>query len=102
MRIFIVIDATVVLCGGVLTGMYTMLTGFGLQTSRAQLALVYPGILSACELLHQLSLDRLIPQSFCKVIPVTNAPYIAVLSFMFFSGIVYASTGASLVIVSKM
>ncbi|KAE9408696.1 hypothetical protein BT96DRAFT_1013316 [Gymnopus androsaceus JB14] len=70
LRTYIVVDAIIVLCGGVLTG-----------------------ILSACELLQQLSLDRLVPKSFCKVLPITNAPYISVISFVAFSGIVYASTG---------
>ncbi|KAE9408697.1 AAAP amino acid permease [Gymnopus androsaceus JB14] len=79
LRTYIVVDAIIVLCGGVLTG-----------------------ILSACELLQQLSLDRLVPKSFCKVLPITNAPYVSVLSFVAFSGIVYASTGASLDVVSKM
>ncbi|KAE9388572.1 hypothetical protein BT96DRAFT_1073353 [Gymnopus androsaceus JB14] len=79
LRTYIVADAVTVLCGGVLTG-----------------------ILSACELLQQLSLDRLAPKSFCKVLPRTNAPYVSALFFVAFSGIIYASTGASLDIVSNM
>ncbi|KAJ3733852.1 AAAP amino acid permease [Lentinula guzmanii] len=79
LRLYIAVNAIIVLCGGVLTG-----------------------ILSACELLEQLTLDRLIPRSFSRVIPLTNAPYVSVLSFIAFSGIIYASTGAQLSIVSKM
>ncbi|KAJ3877659.1 AAAP amino acid permease [Lentinula edodes] len=79
MRSFIVVNAIIVLCGGVLTG-----------------------ILSACELLEQLTLDRMIPKSFSRTMPVTNSPYISVISFIAFSAAIYASTGAQLSIVSKM
>ncbi|KAJ4483760.1 AAAP amino acid permease [Lentinula aciculospora] len=78
-RTYIAVNAIIVLCGGVLTG-----------------------ILGACELLEQLTLDRLIPKSFSRGLPLTNAPYISVLSFIAFSGIIYASTGAQSSIVSKM
>ncbi|KII92394.1 hypothetical protein PLICRDRAFT_172492 [Plicaturopsis crispa FD-325 SS-3] len=79
LRTWIVIDAVIVLCGGVLTG-----------------------ILSACELLEQLALDRVVPQAFLQVIPKTGSPHITVLSFAAFCAILYASAGASLAIVSKM
>ncbi|KAJ3964665.1 AAAP amino acid permease [Lentinula raphanica] len=78
-RIYIAVNAIIVLCGGVLTG-----------------------ILSACELLEQLTLDRLVPISFSWVMPVSNAPYVSVLSFVAFVGIIYASTGAQFSIVSEM
>lgn len=61
-----------------------------------------PGILSACELLSQLAHDRVIPQAFLRTLPKTGAPYVAVVSFIAFSGALYASAGAELNIVSKM
>lgn len=79
LRIWVVIDAVIVLCGGVLTG-----------------------ILSACELLEQLASHRVIPQVFLRQLPVTRSPYIAVACFAGFSGILYASAGASLNIISEM
>lgn len=79
LRVWTVIDAIVVLCGGVLTG-----------------------ILSACELIERLAHDRVLPKSFLKTMPVTGSPYVAVLAFVAFSGALYASAGASLSIVSKM
>ncbi|EGO26780.1 hypothetical protein SERLADRAFT_447894 [Serpula lacrymans var. lacrymans S7.9] len=79
LRIWVVVDAVVVLCGGVLTG-----------------------ILSASELLEQLSRDRVLPQMFLKTMPFTHSPYLAVLLFSGFSAIMYASTGAQLSIISKM
>lgn len=60
------------------------------------------GILSACELLEQLARDRVIPLAFLNVLPKTGAPHVAILSFVAFSGVLYASAGASLSIVSKM
>lgn len=60
------------------------------------------GILSACELLDQLALHRVIPHLFLKLIPRTGSPYISVLSFVVFSGMLYATAGANLVVVSEM
>ncbi|KAJ7775998.1 amino acid permease-domain-containing protein [Mycena maculata] len=79
LRKWIVVDAAVVLCGGVLTG-----------------------ILSACELFQQLSNDRIVPQLFLKVLPLSGSPYISVLTFTVLNLMLYASAGASLSIVSKM
>ncbi|KAF8654813.1 hypothetical protein AX16_003382 [Volvariella volvacea WC 439] len=79
MRIWIVVDAVVVLCGGVLTG-----------------------ILSACELFEQLSYDRVVPQWFLKVLPLSGSPYVSVFAFMAFSGLLYATAGAQLDVVSQM
>ncbi|TFK75584.1 hypothetical protein BDN72DRAFT_757165 [Pluteus cervinus] len=79
MRIWVVVDAVTVLCGGVLTG-----------------------LLSACELFEQLSRDRVIPAWFLKTIPRTGSPYMSVFVFMLFSGLLYATAGASLSIVSQM
>ncbi|KAL0945974.1 hypothetical protein HGRIS_012252 [Hohenbuehelia grisea] len=79
LRIWIVVDAMIVLCGGVLTG-----------------------ILSACELFEQLANDRILPELFLRTLPITRSPYISVFSFIAFSLALYASAGASLPILSKM
>ncbi|KAK0205192.1 amino acid permease-domain-containing protein [Desarmillaria ectypa] len=79
LRIWIVVDAIIVLCGGVLTG-----------------------ILSACELFEKLTNDRVLPQLFVQPLPLFQSPYVSVLSFAAFSGVIYATTGASLVIMSKL
>ncbi|KAG1757388.1 amino acid permease-domain-containing protein [Suillus lakei] len=79
LRIIVVVDAVVVLCAGVLTG-----------------------ILSACELLVKLSCDRVIPRVFLATLPATGAPYVTVFSFIAFSALIYASTGANLMVVSQM
>ncbi|KAK0236350.1 AAAP amino acid permease [Armillaria nabsnona] len=79
LRVWIVVDAIIVLCGGVLTG-----------------------ILSACELFEKLTNDRVLPQVFIHPFPFSRSPYVSVLSFAVFSGIIYATTCASLVIMSKM
>ncbi|KAF8902544.1 AAAP amino acid permease [Gymnopilus junonius] len=79
LRTWIVVDAIVVLCGGVLTG-----------------------ILAASELLEQLALHRVIPQLFLRLLPKTGSPYVSVLSFMAFCALLYATAGASLTIISDM
>ncbi|KAJ7652948.1 AAAP amino acid permease [Mycena rosella] len=79
LRTWIVVDAAVVLCGGVLTG-----------------------ILSACELFAQLAHDRIVPQAFLKLLPLSGAPYISVFTFTVINAVLYASAGANLAIVSKM
>ncbi|TFK19141.1 amino acid permease [Coprinopsis marcescibilis] len=79
LRVWVVVDAFVVLCGGVLTG-----------------------ILSACELLERLSQDRILPKAFLKLTRKTNAPYISVLSFSAFCALIYATAGASLRVISEM
>ncbi|KAJ7136289.1 AAAP amino acid permease [Mycena filopes] len=79
LRKWIVVDAAVVLCGGVLTG-----------------------ILSACELFQQLAHDRIVPQLFLRVMPFSGAPYVSVLAFTAINGVLYASAGARLDVVSKM
>ncbi|KAJ6492057.1 amino acid permease-domain-containing protein [Mycena sanguinolenta] len=79
LRKWIVVDAVIVLCGGVLTG-----------------------ILSACELFEQLAYDRVVPQLFLSALPLSRAPYISIIVFTAINGALYANTGASLAIVSKM
>jgi len=73
------VDAVVVLCAGVLTG-----------------------ILGACELSERLARDRILPRFFLRTIPITKAPFFAIIWFTVFCGLLYASTGANLAIVSKM
>lgn len=63
---------------------------------------VFIGILSACELFQQLSQDRVIPTFFLRVLPLTGSPYVSVLTFAGFSGLIYATTGANLVVISEM
>ncbi len=79
LRIWIVVDAIVVLCGGVLTG-----------------------ILSACELLGQLALHRVIPSAFLSLVPRTGSPYVSIFSFVTFGGLLYATASSSLMIISAM
>ncbi|RXW21510.1 hypothetical protein EST38_g4323 [Candolleomyces aberdarensis] len=75
----VLVDAFIVLCGGVLTG-----------------------ILSACELLEQLSHHRVLPKAFLRVTPRTNAPYVSIFCFVAACGIIYASAGANLGVISEM
>ncbi|KAJ7651369.1 AAAP amino acid permease [Roridomyces roridus] len=79
LRTWIVVDAAVVLCGGVLTG-----------------------ILSACELIEQLAHDRVLPRIFLFVMPLSGAPYLSILAFTLFCAAVYTSAGANLAVLSKM
>ncbi|KAG5729852.1 hypothetical protein E4T56_gene13717 [Termitomyces sp. T112] len=79
LRVWIVFDAFIVLCGGVLTG-----------------------ILSACELLEQLALHRVLPNLFLRAMPKTQSLYVSVLSFTVFSLVLYVSAGASLNVISQM
>ncbi|KXN88407.1 hypothetical protein AN958_07313 [Leucoagaricus sp. SymC.cos] len=79
LRIWLVVDAVIVLCGGVLTG-----------------------ILAACELFGQLAADRAIPAVFFKLLPLTGAPFVSIFVFTIFCGLLYASSGGSLVVVSQM
>jgi amino acid transporter len=100
LRIWIVVDAIIVLCGGVLTGGYCPRCSWDPMSCVSHWDRT--GILSACELLHQLSLDRVIPRVFLKTLPRTGAPYVSVLTFIVFSGVLYASARVSLAVVSKM
>ncbi|KAF7354346.1 Aaap amino acid permease [Mycena venus] len=79
MRRWVVADAIVVLCGGVLIG-----------------------ILGVCELLKKLAHDRIVPQAFLNVLRLTDAPYISVLAFMACNVVMYGCAGGSLSIVSQM
>lgn len=60
------------------------------------------GILSACALLEQLGRDRVVPAFFLRRLPVTHAQGPAILAFVVLSGVLYASTGANLTIISAL
>ncbi|KIM82858.1 hypothetical protein PILCRDRAFT_820149 [Piloderma croceum F 1598] len=79
LRVWVVADAIIVLCGVGLAGLF-----------------------SACELLEQLAQDRVIPQLFLKTMHYTGSAHISILAFISFCAVLYASSGASLSIVSKM
>ncbi|CAK5282919.1 unnamed protein product [Mycena citricolor] len=63
---------------------------------------LFAGILSACELFEQLSHDRILPRIFQNALPFTGAPYVSIVVFTAVNAALYASSGASLAIVSKM
>lgn len=60
------------------------------------------GILSACELFGRLAQDRAIPTVYLKVLPTTGAPFASILSFAAFCGLLYATAGGRLDVVSQM
>ncbi|KZS91996.1 hypothetical protein SISNIDRAFT_474934 [Sistotremastrum niveocremeum HHB9708] len=79
LRTWLVVDALLVLCGGMFTG-----------------------ILSACAVLEKLALDRVLPPLFLKRMPVTGSPYFSILCFTCLCGVIYATTGANLTVSSQM
>ena len=58
------------------------------------------GTTGACELLAELAHDHMLPRAFLAPLPYTGALYVAILSFIFFSSVLYASTGAKLIVAS--
>lgn len=60
------------------------------------------GIISACELLDQLAHHRVLPGFFLNELHMTKAPYVSILFFVFFCGVLYASASAELNVVSQM
>ena len=98
LRIWVATDAVIVLCGGVLTGeaRYTP----WLLLCWCLIGIL--GIASACELLAELAHDHVLPRTFLAALPYTRALYVAIISFVCFSGAIYASTGANLIVISKM
>ncbi|KXN88408.1 hypothetical protein AN958_07314, partial [Leucoagaricus sp. SymC.cos] len=79
LRIWIVIEAVVVLCGGVLTC-----------------------ILVVCELFGQPAADTAIPTVFLRELPVTGAPFAFIITFAAFCGLLYVSAAGRLDVVSQM
>ncbi|KAJ7054822.1 amino acid permease-domain-containing protein [Mycena amicta] len=79
LRTLVVVDATVVLCGGVLSG-----------------------ILSACQLFEQLARDRILPTVFLSTLPLTDAPHVSILAITLLNAAFYGSAAMSVSVVSKM
>ncbi|KAH8112836.1 amino acid permease-domain-containing protein [Phellopilus nigrolimitatus] len=79
LRIWVVVDASIVLSAGVLTG-----------------------ILSACALCEKLARDNIAPRMFMYRLPATDAQAITITGFVALSGVLYASSGASLQIMSSV
>jgi amino acid transporter len=63
---------------------------------------VLTGILSACELLGELGLHRVIPGVFLKLTPRSRSPYVSILAFLAFGMLLYASASLDLNVVSQM
>ena len=79
LRILLVIDASLVLAGGVLTGLFT-----------------------ACGLLQTLAQDGVLPQFLLRTMPVTGGPAFTVIFFILGCTILYASSAFSLPIISSV
>lgn len=95
LRIFVVVDAVIVLCGGVLTGAIA----FTLEVEKVD---SWTGILATCELFGQLAQDRALPKAFLKLLPVTGAPYVSIFVFTGLCAVLYASAAGRLDVVSQM
>jgi amino acid transporter len=96
LRIWVVVDAIVVLCAGVLTGQKQVLHLL------LNLLTLNSGVLSASELCEQLARDRVLPRVFLKTLPVTRSPFVAILSFAGVCVAFYASSGGQLIILSQV
>jgi len=92
-----VVDAVIVLCGGVLTGKTRIY-----PASKESDKFNYLGIMASCELFEQLARDRALPATFFKVLPATKAPYVSILSFAALCALLYASADGRLDVVSLM
>ncbi|KAI0047380.1 hypothetical protein FA95DRAFT_1559224 [Auriscalpium vulgare] len=79
LRIIVVVDAVSVLLGGVMTGVVT-----------------------ASRLFDRLARDRVLPQFFLWELPITKSPYIATLTSVGLSLLLYVASGMSLSTVSSM
>lgn len=93
----VVVDAVIVLCGGVLTGK-TRIHPASKQSNKSNCL----GIMASCELFEQLARDRALPATFLKVLPTTRAPYVSIFSFTALCAMVYASADGRLDVVSLM
>lgn len=89
------VDVVVVCCGQGLAGKHIVLVV-------RCVADIQIGVLSACELLERLAHDRVIPEIFLRVMPRTGSSHVSIIAFVGLCAALYASTGASLSIVSKM
>jgi len=93
----VVVDAVIVLCGGVLTGK-TRIHPTNKESDKSNCL----GIVASCELFEQLARDRALPATFFKVLPTTRAPYVSILSFAALCALLYASADGRLDVVSLM
>ncbi|KAJ7838865.1 amino acid permease-domain-containing protein [Mycena olivaceomarginata] len=87
MRRWVVADAIVVLCGGVLIG-----------KCRPSLSVTRDYAQEGMKLAH----DRVVPRVFLNALRLTDAPYVSVLAFMACNVMMYGCAGGSLAIVSQM
>ncbi|KAF7313066.1 AAAP amino acid permease [Mycena kentingensis (nom. inval.)] len=79
LRLWVVVDATVVLCGGCLSGCEI-----------------------CAQLFEQLAKDRIVPPMFLSTLPLTRAPHFSIFAIALLNAAFYASAGMSVVVVSKM
>jgi len=79
LRILLVVDASLVLAGGVLTGLFT-----------------------ACGLLQTLAQDGVLPKLFLRTMPLTGGPTFTVIFFILGCTILYSSSAFSLSIISSV
>ena len=79
LRVLVVVDASLVLAGGVLTGLFT-----------------------ACGLLQTLAQDGVLPKFLLRTMPVTGGPVFTVIFFILGCIILYASSTFSLSIISSV
>ncbi|KAF8606430.1 hypothetical protein BDV93DRAFT_594682 [Ceratobasidium sp. AG-I] len=79
MRILVVADCVLVLCGG-----------------------VFAGVVTGCRLVESLARERVIPEWFLHPLPITGSAYVTVGFYLAISIVVYASSGFSLLTVSNM
>lgn len=96
LRIWLVVDAMLVLCGGMFTGkdQPTLNTNTSHRLSS--------GLLSGCAVLEKLAQDRVLPMSFAKSMPITGATHISLIFFATISGAIYGSSLGRLEIVSLL
>ncbi|PWN48311.1 hypothetical protein IE53DRAFT_319658 [Violaceomyces palustris] len=79
LKVFVVIDAAIVLCGGIMTG-----------------------IIAFCGLAEALSDDLVLPSAFKKLLPKTGAAYVSISVFLALSLVMCASCGFSLSTLSSV
>lgn len=98
LRVVTVVDAILVLAGGVLTGLFTV-CGLLERLARYALETFIRSIVCTNRSVHR---DRVLPPVFLRKLPVTNAPYASLVSFIALSVALYASCGFSLSTASSL
>ncbi|PVG04382.1 hypothetical protein CPB86DRAFT_843350 [Serendipita vermifera] len=79
LRTLLVVDAMLVLCGGIVTGLFT-----------------------ACGLLKRLAEDGVLPNFFLRQVPITKQLLLTPIFFLIACIVMYASTGFNLVVLSSI